>query len=57
MPKNLNFEQLLKHILRVFPRFGGKFASVGLDHSGSQPFKCESVFGMYCSSVSITTYC
>ena len=34
MPKNveiLNFEQLLKHILRVFPSLGG------LDHSGSQP--------------------
>ena len=45
MPKNLeilNFEQLLKHILRVFPKFGGggggKFNSLGLDHSGSQPF-------------------
>ena len=32
-----NFEQLLKHI---FPSFwgGGEFNSVGLDHSGSQPF-------------------
>ena len=41
MPKNVeisNFEQLLKHILRVFPSLGGKFNSVGLDHSGSQPF-------------------
>ena len=48
MPKNLeilNFEQLLKHILRVFLSLGGggggggKFNSVGLDHSGSQPFQ------------------
>ena len=38
MPKKLNFEQLLKHSLRVFPSLGGKFNSVGLDHSGSQPF-------------------
>ena len=47
MPKHLeilNFEQLLKHILRVFPILGGggggvsKFNSLGLDHSGSQPF-------------------
>ena len=42
MPKNveiLNFEQLLKHILRVFPSvLGGKFNSVGLDHSGSQQY-------------------
>ena len=35
-----NFEQLPKHILRVFPSLGGgsKFNSLGLDHSGSQPF-------------------
>ena len=33
-----NLEQLLKHILRVFPSLGGEFNSVGLDHSGSQPF-------------------
>ena len=42
MPKifeMLNFKQLRKHILRVFPSFWGKFNSVGLDHSGSQPFK------------------
>ena len=42
MPKHLeisNFEQLLKHILRVFPSLGGKVNFVGLDHSGSQPFK------------------
>ena len=44
VPKNLeisNFQQLLKHILRVFPSLGGgggKIQSVGLDHSGSQPF-------------------
>ena len=48
IPKNLeifNFEQLPKHILRVFPSWGGgggggggKFNSLGLDHSGSQPF-------------------
>ena len=51
MPKNVKFEQLLKHILRVFPSCcfflgggggggggGGKFNSVGLDHSGFQPF-------------------
>ena len=40
MPKNLeifNFEQLLKHILRVFPSLGDKFNSLWLDHSGSQP--------------------
>ena len=50
-PKNLeiltDFEQLLKHILRVFPSLvgggggGGKLNSVGLDHSGSQPLFCE----------------
>ena len=38
----LNFEQLLKHILRGFPSLGGgggeEFNSVGLDHSVSQPF-------------------
>ena len=44
MPKNVeifNFEHLPKHILRVFPSLGGgggKFNSLGLDHSGSQPF-------------------
>ena len=41
MPKNLEFfnlEQLLKHVLRVFRSLGGgKFNSLGLDHSGSQP--------------------
>ena len=45
--KILNFEQLLKHILRVFPSLGGggggKFNSVGLDYSGSQPFLCNDV--------------
>ena len=39
MPKILNFEQLLKHILRViFQVWGSKINSVGLDHFGSQPF-------------------
>ena len=42
MPEIFNFEQLPKHILRVFPSLGGggggKFNSLGLDHSGSQPF-------------------
>ena len=41
-PKNveiLSFEQLLKHSISKFGRGGGgKFHSVGLDHSGSQPF-------------------
>ena len=49
MPKNLeilNFEQLLKHILRVFPSLGGgEFNSVVLDHSGSRPFNSEILFG------------
>ena len=41
----LNFEQLLKHIFKSISKFGeegegggGEFNSVGLDHSGSQPF-------------------
>ena len=41
--KSKIFEQLLKHILRVFPSLGGRgggFNSVVLDHSGYQPFKC-----------------
>ena len=51
MGKNyLNFEQFLKQILRVFPSFGGggggKFNSVGLDHSGSQPFSCTFYKGL-----------
>ena len=34
-----NSEQLLKHILRVFPSLGeGKFNSVVVDRSGSQSF-------------------
>ena len=47
MPKHLeifNFKPLLKHILKVFPSLEGKFNSVGLDHSGSQPFKYCSCF-------------
>ena len=52
MPKILKFEQLLKHILRVYMYFrvcggggggGGKFNSMGLDHSGSQPFIYGSI--------------
>ena len=46
-----NFEQLLKHILRVhvFPSLGGKFNSVGagLDHSDSQPFTCWVATELY----------
>ena len=40
MPKHsemLSFEQLLKHILRVFPSWGGVNSILWLDHSGSQP--------------------
>ena len=41
MPKNveiLKFEQLLKHILRVFPTLGAGVNSKGVDNSGTQPF-------------------
>ena len=41
-----NFERLLKHILRVFPSWGGEFNSVGLDHSGSQPFNYSQRTGV-----------
>ena len=44
MPKNfeiLHFELHIKSISK-FLGGGGKFNSVGLDHSGSQPFNCES---------------
>ena len=63
MPKNveiLNFEQLLKHIkfLRVCPSMGGggKFNSVGLDRSGSQPFN-EAICSNVSVSVSIPLQC
>ena len=54
MPKNLeilNFEQLLKYIIREFPSLGGegKFNSVRLDHSGStyvqHTFAHNDIFG------------
>ena len=54
MPKNSNsnkiVEQLLKHILRVFLSLGGKFNSVGLAHSGSQPLNCfmTSIYKLAC---------
>ena len=59
MPKSLessNFEQLLKHILRVFPSFGGdKFNFVGLDHSGSQSYILIAMYPSDESSTSIKT--
>ena len=40
--KFLSFQQLLKHILRVFSSLGGDKSEVcGLGHSGSQPFNCR----------------
>ena len=46
-PEIFNFEQLLKHI---FPNLGGKFNSLGLDHSGSQPSIYTCTLWLYSST-------
>ena len=57
MPKNVNFEQLLKHILRAFLSLGGNFNSLWLAHSGSQPFIYTKSIILAEEEVQVKSFC